>query len=302
VIADRVFLAGADLHLVRHADGSANWLGLGGSQPADPNAKPTRLNVDGIEIENSHLLFIDEGVPRRVEISDFNLKTGEISPGEPFTETEIEGVLHMEGFAAQGVPFSLEVPKVVLPEDFASVDVASFKVAFGGFEASGAVGGTLGEHPKLAGEVTANPFDLRALLASVGVEAPKTTDPKALGKIGFGGTWAFDDGAIRIDPLSFDLDDTHFSGSFSRTAGDDALGEFSLSGSSIDIARYIPPTDPASEPFVLPTAALKALRFRGEIHLEHATLDDIDMKDVKLRLLLDEQGLRSLPKPAAATS
>jgi hypothetical protein len=43
-------------------------------------------------------------------------------------------------------------------------------------------------------------------------------------------------------------------------AGDAATGEFSLSGNSLDIARYIPPTDPASEPFVMPTAELKALR------------------------------------------
>jgi AsmA protein len=301
VIADRIFLSGADLRLLRHADGSANWLGLGGAEPADPNAKPTRLDVDGLEIKDSHLLFIDEGVPRRVEIADLNLNTDEISLGEPFTDTKIAGVLHMDGFAAEGVPFRLDVPKVVLPEDFTSIDVKHFSITFGGFEASGAVGGTLGEHPKLAGEVTSNQFDVRALLASVGIEAPKTTDPKAFGKIGFSGAWAFDDGAIRAKPFTFDLDDTHFSGSFSRTAGADALGEFSLAGSSIDIARYVPPTDPASEPFVLPTAALKALRFRGEIHLEHATLNDIDMKDVKLRLLLDEQGLRSVPKPPAAT-
>lgn len=300
VIADRIFLNGADLRLVKHADGSANWLGLTGAAPADPNAKPTRLNVDGLEIENSHLLFIDESVPRRVEITELNLTTDAIEPGEPFTDTEIAGRLHMDGFAAEGVPFKVEVPKVVLPDDFASVEVERFSVAFGGFEAKGAAGGKLGEHPKLAGEVTSNPFDVRALLASVGIEAPKTTDPKALGKIAFSGTWAFDDGAIRVDPFSFDLDDTHFTGSFSRTAGDDALGEFSLSGSTIDIARYIPPTDPDSEPFVLPTAALKALRFRGEVRLAHATLDDIDMKDVTLRLLLDEQGLRSVAKPPAA--
>ncbi|HYJ39629.1 MAG TPA: AsmA family protein [Steroidobacteraceae bacterium] len=301
VIADRIFLSGADLRLVRRADGSANWLGLGGAQPADPNATSTQLNVDGLEIENSHLLFIDESIPRRVEITGFNLSTDEISLGQPFTDTEIAGVLHMGGFVAEGVPFRLEVPKVVVPEDFASVDAERFSIAFGGFEATGGVHGTLGEHPKLAGQVTAKPFDARALLAAVGIEAPKTTDPKALGKIGFSGAWAFDDGAIRVDPLSFDLDDTHFAGSFSRTAGNDALGEFALSGSSIDIARYIPPSDPASEPFVLPTAELKALRFRGAIHLEQATLDDIDMKDVTLRLLLDEQGLRSSPKPPAVT-
>ena len=271
-----------------------------GAEPADPNAKPTRLNVDGLEIENSHLLFIDEGVPRRIEIMALNLRTDAIEPGKPFTDTEIKGVLHMDGFAAEGVPFRVEVPRVVLPEDFSSVDVRRYSVEFGAFAASGAAGGTLGEHPKLAGEVTSNRFDARALLASVGIDAPKTTDPKALGEIGFAGTWAFDDGAVRVDPFSFDLDDTHFTGSFSRTAGTDALGEFSLSGSTIDLARYIPPPDPNSEPFVLPTAALKALRFRGEVRFAHATLDDIDMKDVTLRLLLDEQGLRSVPKPSAA--
>ena len=293
VIADRIYLSGADLRLVRRADGSANWLGLGGAQPADPDAKATQLNVDGLEIKDSHLSFIDESVPRRIEIAGLDLTTDEISLGKPFTDTGISGRLHMDGFAPEGVPFKLEVPKVVLPESFESIDVERFSLAFGGFEAEGAVRGALGEHPKLGGNLETNSFDPRALLISVGIAPPKTTDPNALAKVGLQGTWAFDDGAIRIDPFSFDLDDTHFTGSFSRTAGADALGEFSLRGNSIDIARYIPPADPASEPFVLPTAALKELRFRGELHLEHATLDDIDMKFVTLRLLLDEQGLRT---------
>ena len=299
VIADRIYLSGADLRLVRRADGNANWVGLTRDTPADPNAKPTRLNVEGLEIKDSHLLFIDEGASRRIEITGFNLSTDEVSLGKPFTDTEINGVLHVEGFAPEGVPFRAEVPKVVLPENFESIDVERYTIVFGGFEAKGGVRGSLGEHPKLAGEVESNKFDLRALLTSVGIDAPKTTDPKALGKIGFGGTWAFDDGAIRVAPLSFDLDETHFTGSFSRTAGEAATGEFALSGTSLDIARYIPPTDPNSAPFVMPTAQLKALRFRGEIRLAQATLDDIDMKDVVLRLLLDEQGLRSVAAPAA---
>jgi len=297
VIADRIFLSGADLRLVRHADGGANWLGLGGDEPADPGAKTTQINVDGLAIENSRLLFIDEAVPRRIEITGLNLTTDGISPGEPFTDTEIAGLLHMDGFAAEGVPFRLEVPEVKLPADFSTVDVPEFSVAFGGFEADGKVGGALGEKPALAGRVETNRFDPRALLESVGIAPPRTTDSQALGKVQFGGNWAFNDGAVRIDPFSLDLDETHFVGSFSRTAGTDALGEFLLAGTSIDIARYIPPTDPASEPFILPTATLKALRFRGEIRLERATLDDIDMKGVTLRLLLDEQGLRSVTRP-----
>ncbi|HEX6396213.1 MAG TPA: hypothetical protein VFZ95_02215, partial [Steroidobacteraceae bacterium] len=96
-------------------------------------------------------------------------------------------------------------------------------------------------------------------------------------------------------------DDTHFSGNFHRGAGEDPLGEFSLRGDALDISRYIPPTDPNSEPFVLPTAMLKALKFRGVFELEQARLDDVVMKGVTLRLLLDEHGLRS-PQPAAAAN
>ncbi len=301
LIADRVFLEGADLRLVRRADGVGNWQGLRGTQPADPDAEAMELNVDGIQIEDSRLSFVDETVPRRLEVTAFNLTTGEIAPGEPFTDTEISGVLHMDGFAPQGVPFRLAVPKAVLPEDFAAVDVQEFTVAFGGFTAEGAVKGTLGETPGLAGSIETNVFDPRALLSSVGITPPKTTDTQALGKLRFAGSWVFDKGAIGIDPFTLDLDETKFSGSFHRAAGDNPVGEFALRGDSLDIARYIPPTDPESEPFVLPTAMLKALLFRGVIELERATLDDIDMKGVTLRLLLDEQGLRGEPAPARSS-
>jgi len=293
LIADRVFLKGADVRLVRRADGVGNWQGLRGTKPVDPNAEPMELNIDGIEIEDSRLTFVDETVPRRIEVGKFNLTTGEIAPGDPFTDTEIAGVLHMDGFAPEGVPFRLEVPKVAMPEDFSAVDVAEFTVAFGGFEAEGAVKGTLGDAPKLAGKIETNKFDPRALLTSVGIAPPKTTDAQAFGALRFTGSWEFDGGAIGIDPFTLDLDDTHFTGRFHRSAGDNPLGEFALRGDTLDISRYIPPTDPASEPFVLPTAMLKSLMFRGSVDLERATLDDIDMKGVTLRLLLDEKGLRS---------
>ena len=299
LVADRVFLAGADVRLVRRADGTANWQGLGGNKPADPDAKPMELHIDGIEIEDSHVTFIDEAVPRRVEVTALNLTTDEVAPGEPLTDTEITGVLHMDGFAAGGVPFRLAVPEALMPEDFSSVEMKKFEVAFGSFEAEGGVAGALGDKPKLQGSIKTNEFDPRVVLTSVGIAPPKTTDAQALGKVAFAGSWAFDDGAIGIDPFTLTLDDTHFSGSFHRGAGEDPVGEFVLRGDVLNIGRYIPPTDPASEPFVLPTAMIKDLKFRGVVELEQTTLDDIDMKGVTLRLLLDEQGLRSTPAPVA---
>jgi AsmA protein len=297
LVADRVVLKGADVRLVRHADGHANWENIGGNQPPDPNAKPAELRIDGVRIDDSRVLFIDETVGRRFEVTALYLTTDDIEPGKPLTDTEARGVLHMEGFVPAGVPFKLEAPKVALPEDFSAVDVPEFSIDFGGFEARGGLHATIGESLKLQGKIESNEFDLRALLTSVGIEAPKTTDPAALGKLKFSGGLNFDAGAIAIDPFTLTLDDTHFSGSFHRAAGVDPVGEFALRGDALGISRYLPPADPASEPFVLPTAFLKQLKFRGVVELEQATLDDIVMKGVTLRLLLDEQGLRSEAKP-----
>jgi hypothetical protein len=80
------------------------------------------------------------------------------------------------------------------------------------------------------------------------------------------------------------------------------VGEFVLKGDRLDIARYIPPTDPTSPPFVLPTAALRALKFRGMLELEQASYEDTVMKGVTLRLLLDDQGMRTAPAPVAGRS
>jgi AsmA protein len=298
LVVDRVRLKGADLRLVRRADGKGNWEGIGGDQPADANAKTRYITVDGVEIVDSRLLFVDEAPPgRRIEITAFSLTTDEIAPDEPFTDTEIAGSLHMDGFAAEGVPFELEVPHVALTKDYSNLAMREFSLAFGGFEAEGAVNGDFGEAVNLSGNIASNTFDLRALLTSVGIEAPRTTDPNALTELQLDSAWKFAAGALAIDPLKLTLDDTHFTGNFRRGAGDDPVGEFALRGDTLNISRYIPPADPASEPFVLPTAMLESLKFRGVLELGQATMDDIVMKGVTLRLLLDEQGLRSEEAP-----
>jgi AsmA protein len=301
LIADRVRLEGVDVRLVRRADGVANWEGIGGKAPADQDAKPMELRIDGVAIKDGRVSYVDETAPRRFEVTALNLTTGEIAPGEPFTGSQIAGVLHMEGFAPAGVPFRLAVPKAALPADYSSIEVKEFEVAFAAFEAQAGVSGTFGEKPRVSGALETTEFDPRALLKAVGIEPPKTTDPDAFGKVRFKGGWAFDRGAISIKPLALTLDDTRFSGDFLRGAGEDPVGEFNLRGDALNISRYLPPPDPASEPFVLPTEALKRLKFRGVFELEQATLDDIVMKGVTVRLVLDEQGLRNAPKPAVPT-
>jgi AsmA protein len=297
---DRVKLVGADVRLTRRADGRANWEGIGGDEPADPNAPERHITIDGLELDESRLLFVDEAAGSRIEIDALRASTGAIEPDQPFTDTELDGVLHMQGFAPEGVQFHLRSPEIALTRDYSRLDIEEFEFSFGAMEATGKIAGELAEPMKLAGDISTNRFDPRALLGSVGIEAPKTTDPKALGQVQLAATWTFDAGAIGIEPAAFTLDDTRFTGKFHRAAGEDPLGEFEFRGDTLNISRYIPPTDPGSEPFVLPTADLRAMKFRGVIELEQAIYDDIEMKGVTLRLLLDEQGLRSQPEAVAS--
>lgn len=301
LVASRVRLEGADVRLLRRKDGRANWDGIGSGEPKDPNARAMPLRIDGVELEDARISFVDETVPRRIVVESLDLTTDEIAEREPFTDTEISGVLHMDGFAPAGVPFRVEVPRAEIAWDLSSIVVKEYEVEFGVLAVEGGVQGTVGTEggasTRLAGGIETNEFDLRALLGATGIEAPATTDPRALGKLRLKTNWELENGAIAIDPLALDLDDTRFTGDFRRGGGEDPVGEFALRGNSLDIGRYIPPPDPTSEPFVLPTATLAALRFRGQIELEQATLDDIVMKGVTLRLVLDERGLRNEPKP-----
>ena len=192
--------------------------------------------MGAIRIEDSRLSFVDEAAARHIELASLDLTTDEVVPGEPLTDTAISGVLHVAGFARHGVPFALRVPKLDAPADFSAVQVEEFEISFGGLEAEGAIRGTLGDHPRLEGSLETNAFDPRALLTALGIAAPATTDPEALGKLQLAGGWKFEDGAVAIDPFTLLLDDTRLAGNVRMAAGA-GPGEFSLRGGRVDVAR-----------------------------------------------------------------
>ena len=293
LVARRVQLDGAEVVLVRSADGRANWQGIGGDAPPDPNAEPMSLRIDGVTLTDSRVYFVDESASRRLWVEKLNISTDTIAEGTPFTDTEVAGFLHMDGFAPAGLPFRIDVPSADVAWDLSRVSVPRFEVALDGLILEGAVDGAVADTAKFSGQVQSNEFDPRALLKAVGVDAPKTTDPKALGRVKLTADWKLASGALAVDSLVLDLDDTHLSGS--AALGADGAGEFSLTGNRLDLARYLPPPDPDSEPFKLPTAMLKGLKIRGAIELDEATLDDTVLKGVTLRLVMDEQGLHQEP-------
>jgi len=126
------------------ADGRGNWEGIGGDTPADPQAKRRHVTIDGVDLTDSRLTFVDQVAARRVEITALNLTTGAIDPGKPFTATTIAGLAHMQGFAPEGVRFRVVVPEAALSEDYSALDVPKFSVELGGMQSEGTIRGTGG--------------------------------------------------------------------------------------------------------------------------------------------------------------
>jgi hypothetical protein len=93
------------------------------------------------------------------------------------------------------------------------------------------------------------------------------------------------------------MDDTRLDGVLKVGPTAPRTIEFRLQGDAIDLTRYLEPEDAVSEPFVFPTAALRALPARGVLEFAEARLADAEMKRVRIRLLLDETGLRSQAPP-----
>jgi hypothetical protein len=91
-----------------------------------------------------------------------------------------------------------------------------------------------------------------------------------------------------VRPLEIHIDQTILGGQLGRSKGPQPIWSFDLRGDRIALDRYTDLEMTDSEPFELPTAALRALRARGVISFDEAQLAGARMKEVRLRLELKD--------------
>jgi AsmA protein len=100
---DKIQVDGLQLHLTRAEDGSTNWGDLAGIRPpaaaeqappglgrASPETGPSEgaqalagLAIGGLQLKDSRVVWEDLGAGQRYEVSDLDLDTGAVVPGEP---------------------------------------------------------------------------------------------------------------------------------------------------------------------------------------------------------------------------
>lgn len=310
LVVDRVRLVGLDARLVKAADGRVNW--AFNSATEDTQTAGTLPDIAGIELRDSRLAYEDTAGGTLIRLDDVELDAGPIRTGVPMrvaagatvskqglaervvadvntvltlgpplllADTAIEGKLQGGRFAAGGVPWRFAATSVSYDAVSGAVAAPAWELRFNDAEIRGATTATLGRTPSASGTLSLAPVSLRETLAAAGIELPATRDPDAWKTVKIGAGFRVAGSSMQVDPLDIVLDDTHLTGRVTRDAG---VIHFALRGDTLDIGRYLKPEDAPSEPFVFPTAALKALQVEGTLDIDDATLDGVRMKGVRL--------------------
>jgi AsmA protein len=204
----------------------------------------------------------------------------------------------LSGLSANEVPVDFRVAKLAPDLVGEQLGATPWRLTLGGLKAQGEVQGAwAGAAATASGKLTATSDDARAALAELGVKAPLTRDAKVFGRFSLASDWAYGTSGLTTESLTVAMDDTRLDGVLKVGPTAPRTIEFRLQGDAIDLTRYLEPEDAVSEPFVFPTAALRALPARGVLEFAEARLADAEMKRVRIRLLLDETGLRSQAPP-----
>lgn len=81
LVVDQVKIDGLRAQIKRFKDGTANYDDL--LSKNEDSGEQIKFDIDGVDINNAHILYDDQKEARRLELSSLDLKTGKIANGAP---------------------------------------------------------------------------------------------------------------------------------------------------------------------------------------------------------------------------
>lgn len=232
---------------------------------------------------------------------------GTVTLGEAFASLMLDNLTvagEVRGLAAEPTDLRLGARSIAVDTDAETVSMGEIDLDALGLSVTALV-----EPFSYAGDlaVEANirvlPFSLKDLMQTLGSESPVTADPAALTRVAFAANAAISETAARLTNLSLDLDDTTLTGQLSVPLTEDGRLEFTLAADSIDLDRYMAPAGevPAADSgstdddIEIPVDLIRAVKARGTVTLERATLAGMLFEDLEVGLDSAEGRLRMHP-------
>ena len=154
--------------------------------------------------------------------------------------------------------------------------------------------------PKMT--LAVEPFSLKELMQTVGVDAPPTADPDALTRVSFSAKAEVGAEAIALTAMTLELDDTKMTGTLSVPLTEQGTYQFDLAADDINVDRYMAPavtdggTSAAAEDDIeIPVDLIRTLKAKGTLNLDRAFLSGMTFENMSLGVNSANGQLRMYP-------
>ncbi len=300
----------------------------GAAEPEAPEPQAAErtatIDVASVAVTDAALTYTDASTGDRYELTELNLTSGRIAAGEAVPldgglafrlepaglagridiglvvafdadagtvsigDLDVDG--RVEGVAEVPATIRFRAPSIRLETEAQNADIGEVGLQFMSMDLKADVAPfSYAGDPQPSATISIAAFSPRTLMTELGIEAPETADPDALGKLAVDAKAKVGANAIALSDLRLVLDDTTFTGRLSVPKSADGTFELDLAGDSIDIARYMAPAseDAAAEEAAggtveIPVELIRALNARGNLGIARANLGKILFEKVTL--------------------
>ena len=291
VEVDTLVLKGLRLNLEKDAKGKTNWDDLAkadeekpaaSATPAEDDASPVSLSVQGIQIEDARVSWDDRQAGEKYLLDGVRVVTGALAPGATVPveagvtfssskpkmtlkadlEASVSSNAELSVFRVAGLVLRLDASGEGLPQGGAKLtlktdieaDTKAETLKLDSLEISGPAMAAKGElavsalhtKPALKGRLSiaeTNPKTLASMFAS----PIETTDASALTRLSGDVGIAYSDGALKLDPLQVRLDESTLNGHVHLPSLAGPTIRTRLELDQIDLDRYMPPATDAPD-------------------------------------------------------
>lgn len=314
-----LLIDGAELDLRVNEAGEGNWEALlpdeaDAEQAATtPEPEPSeaeapqelQLAVEQISLRNSALSYKDAGTGQTFELSSLNLELNafnlqgnpfnlELSWRAAFEDRELFGnqPLELIGDLSSRLQLADDMSEARLTEGRLTLDLAragasddiDLTFSLQAFE--------LLEAPRYQGNLSLEPFNLKALMEVLGLPAIETDSAQALTKLAFNGQFNGTAEQFSLDPLTIELDDTRIEGRFAVTDFSTQAIELVLEGDRLNIDDYLPPateeeaqeSEATGDEELIPLETVKSLNANVSLDFKQLQAMGLTFNDLVVRL------------------
>lgn len=291
---DTVILDGLVLNLEKNKAGKTNWddLTQDNSSKAEKKAAPSAekskapalaaISVAGVKLSNANIHWLDHSKNEQIDITNLNLDTDPLVPGEPTAlnlafdvtsnkpevqaqiklSSDVTVDLDQQRYALSDLKFQTNAEGDALPLTKVNVslsgdidaDMMQQKINLSGMllemqdmaiRSNLQVTEVSSANPAITGDIDIAPFNLRQLAKQLAVDLPAMSDDSSLELVQLSSQIAGSSDHIAASDLLVKLDQSTLTGDVSVNNFADPAIKFALKLDEIDADRYLPP--PATE-------------------------------------------------------